>query len=93
MTLFIYAKAPDSPAPVAAYRGVVSKWPVSFVLDDDHSMMPSRKLSQYQQVRVEARLSRSGQALAQSGDLQADAIMVDTHSTQPVTLKISRQVP
>ena len=93
MTLFIYAKAPDSPAPVAAYRGAVSKWPFSFVLDDDHSMMPSRKLSQYQQVRVEARLSRSGQALAQSGDLQADAIMVDTHANQPVTLKISRQVP
>jgi cytochrome c-type biogenesis protein CcmH len=93
MTLFIYAKATDSPAPVAAYRGAVSKWPVSFVLDDDHSMMPSRKLSHYQQVRVEARLSRSGQAMPQSGDLQADAIMVDTHSTQPVTLKISRQVP
>lgn len=93
MTLFIYAKAKDSPAPVAAYRGQAGPWPVSFVLDDDHAMMPARKLSQYQQVSVEARLSHSGQALAQSGDLQADAVLVDVRAGQPVTLRISRRVP
>lgn len=93
MTLFIYAKADDSPAPVAAYRGVVDNWPVSFVLDDRNAMMPTRKLSQYAKVMLEARLSRSGQAMAQSGDLQADAVMVDTRSGQPVTLNISRRVP
>ncbi len=93
MTLFVFAKATDSAAPVAAYRTSVKSWPVNFVLDDTLAMMPGRTLSQYEQVRVEARLSRSGQALAQSGDLQAEPVMVATHSSQPIALRISRLVP
>jgi cytochrome c-type biogenesis protein CcmH len=93
MTLFVYAKAPDSPAPVAAYRTTVTTLPVSFVLDDSQAMMPSRKLSQFDQVRVEARLSSSGQALPQPGDLQAEAVTVATHAAQPITLSISKLVP
>jgi cytochrome c-type biogenesis protein CcmH len=93
MTLFVYAKAGDSPMPVAAYRTSVTSLPVSFVLDDSQAMMPSRKLSQFEKVRVEARLSSSGQALAQPGDLQAEAVMVATHAAQPITLRISKRVP
>lgn len=93
MTLFVYAKSTDSPAPVAAYRTRVTSWPVNFVLDDALAMMPARKLSQFEQVKVEARLSRSGQALAQSGDLQAEPVTVATRSLQHVTLRISRLVP
>jgi cytochrome c-type biogenesis protein CcmH len=93
MTLFIYAKAPDSPAPVAAYRTTVKSWPVKFVLDDSQAMMPTRKLSQFGTVTISARLSRSGQAMAQSGDLQTDTVSASTTSSQPVELKINRQVP
>jgi cytochrome c-type biogenesis protein CcmH len=93
MTLFIYAKSDDSPAPVAAWRGNVKVWPMSFVLNDSNAMMPSRKLSQYSQVRIEARLSRSGQALAQSGDLQTAGIAADTRSGQPIAIRISQRVP
>lgn len=92
MVLFIYAKAEDSPAPVAAYRGTVTAWPVKFVLDDSHAMMPARKLSMYPQVRLEARLSRSGQAIAGPGDLQAEAVTVSTHSNAPIALKINRVI-
>jgi cytochrome c-type biogenesis protein CcmH/NrfG len=93
MTLFIYAKADDSPAPVAAYRSKVGSWPVKFVLDDSNAMMPARKLSLYPQVKLEARLSRSGQATASQGDLQADAVTVATRNGPRVTLKISRVRP
>jgi cytochrome c-type biogenesis protein CcmH len=93
MILFIYAKADDSPAPVAAYRTQVSAWPMKFVLNDSHAMMPTRKLSLYQQVKIEARLSRSGQATAQPGDLQADAVVVAPLAGKTIALKISRQVP
>jgi len=92
MTLFIYAKADDSPAPVAAYRARVGSWPVQFVLDDSHAMMPARKLSLYPQVKLEARLSRSGQATAGRGDLQANAVTVATRNGPRVTLKISHVV-
>lgn len=93
MTLFVYAKTAGSPMPVAAYRTAVTTLPMSFVLDDSQAMMPTRKLSQFDQVRVEARLSNSGQAMAQSGDLQAEAVMVATHAAQPIALRISKLVP
>jgi cytochrome c-type biogenesis protein CcmH/NrfG len=93
MTLFVYAKAPDSPAPVAAYRARVSAWPVKFVLDDARAMMPTRKLSQFDTVTVSARLSRSGQAAAQSGDLQSEIISIATSANKSVVLKINQQVP
>ncbi len=93
MTLFIYAKADDSPAPVAAYRASVGSWPVKFVLDDSNAMMPARKLSLYPQVKLEARLSRSGQATASRGDLQANAVTVATRNGPRVTLKISHVRP
>lgn len=93
MVLFVYAKSVDSAAPVAAYRTTVESWPTSFVLDDSMAMMPTRKLSQFEKVTVEARLSRSGQALAKSGDLQAAAVTVSTRAAQAVALNISRTVP
>ncbi len=93
MTLFIYAKADDSPAPVAAYRATDVHWPVKFVLDDSNAMMPTRKLSLYPQVKLEARLSSSGQATAGRGDLQANAVTVKTRGAPGVTLKISHVVP
>jgi cytochrome c-type biogenesis protein CcmH len=93
MTLFVYAKAVDSPAPVAAYRTSVESWPANFVLDDTLAMMPTRKLSQFDKVTVQARLSRGGQALPQSGDLQSDPVVVATNSRTPVSLHISSLVP
>lgn len=93
MVLFVYAKSVDSAAPVAAYRTTIKSWPASFVLDDSMAMMPTRKLSQFEKVTVEARLSRSGQALAKSGDLQAAAVTVSTRAAQAVALNISRAVP
>lgn len=92
MILFIYAKAEDSPAPVAAYRSAVTTWPVNFVLNDSHAMMPARKLSMYPQVKLEARLSRSGQASSGPGDLQAEAVTVNTHNGPRVILRINRVI-
>ena len=69
-TLFIYAKAADSPGPpLAVLRTTVGAWPVTFRLDDSMAMMPSRRLSQFDRVVIEARISRSGQATPAAGDL------------------------
>ena len=69
-TLFIYAKAADSPGPpLAVLRTTVGSWPVTFRLDDSLAMMPSRRLSQFERVVIEARISRSGQATPAAGDL------------------------
>lgn len=92
MTLFVFAKTPDSPAPVAVYRVQVSDWPVRFSLDDSLAMMPTRKLSNYAQVQVQARLSRSGQAVAQSGDWQSESATVKTRGAAGLALTIRQPV-
>ena len=93
MTLFVFAKPVDSPGPPAAVlRMPVKSWPVNFSLDDSLSMMPTRKLSQFKAVNVQARLSRSGQALPQAGDIQSDVVLADTQNGKPLSLKLVRVV-
>ena len=93
MTLFVFAKAVDAPGPpLAVLRQPVASWPARFVLDDALAMLPDRRLSDFQQVIVEARISRSGQAIAAPGDLQGAGIKVDTRSARPLALKISQVI-
>jgi cytochrome c-type biogenesis protein CcmH len=69
-TLFIFARAAEGPRmPLAILRLPAGNWPASFQLDDSLAMSPELKLSGFDQVVVQARVSRSGQALPQSGDL------------------------
>ena len=92
-TLFIYAKSVDSPGPpLAVFRIPVAKWPVSFKLDDSMAMMPGRNLSSASSVIVEARVSKSGQATAASGDLQASGARVNPRDGKAVRLRIDKEV-
>ena len=69
-TLFIFARAAQGPRmPLAILRLPAGNWPASFQLDDSLAMSPELKLSGFEQVVVQARVSRSGKALPQSGDL------------------------
>jgi cytochrome c-type biogenesis protein CcmH/NrfG len=92
-TLFIYAKAADSPGPpLAVLRTTAHSWPVAFTLDDSMAMMPSRRLSQFPKVVVEARISRSGQATPAAGDLYVTSpALAPSHGTR-VALVINREI-
>ena len=92
-TLFIYAKAADSPGPpLAVLRAAVSGWPVRFTLDDSMAMIPSRRLSQYDKVIIEARISRSGQAAPSSGDLFTTSAVLTPRDAKPLVLVINREI-
>lgn len=92
-TLFIYAKAADSPGPpLAVLRVSAGNWPVSFRLDDSMAMLPSRRLSQFQKVVVEARVSRSGQATPATGDLYVTSDTIDPSSGKKLALTINHQI-
>ncbi|HVY79619.1 MAG TPA: hypothetical protein VG994_01445 [Steroidobacteraceae bacterium] len=92
-TLFIYAKAVDSPGPpLAVIRRVASGWPVTFRLDDTLAMLPSRKLSQFDRIVVEARVSSSGQATPTSGDLYVTSAVLKPSDRKKLSLVIDREV-
>jgi len=92
-TLFIYAKAADSPGPpLAVLRTTAAAWPVSFHLDDSMAMIPSRRLSQFDKVVVEARISRSGQATPSSGDLYVTSPVLHPAAGKKLALVINREI-
>jgi cytochrome c-type biogenesis protein CcmH len=91
--LFIYAKAVDSPGPpLAVLRTTAAAWPVNFRLDDSMAMIPSRRLSQFDRVVVEARISRSGHATPGSGDLYVTSAVVKPGSAPRLALVIDREL-
>ena len=92
-TLFIFARAANGPRmPLAIIKGEASDLPREFTLDDSMAMNPSLKLSGAAQVEVGARISRSGNALPQSGDLQGISLPVAPGSAG-VKVVIDRTVP
>jgi len=92
-TLFIYAKAVDSPGPpLAVVRTSAGAWPVSFRLDDSMAMIPSRRLSQFDKVVVEARVSRTGQATPAAGDLYVTSAVVKPAPGKKIALIINREI-
>lgn len=93
VTLFIYAKAADSPGPpLAVLRTTAAQWPVAFRLDDSMAMIPSRRLSGFDRIVVEARLSKSGQATPSSGDLYVVSPVVRPADAKSLKLVISQEV-
>lgn len=73
-TVFIFARAAEGPRmPLAIVKRTVADLPISFVLDDSMAMSPQMKLSNFPLVVVGARVSKSGNAMPQPGDLQGQA--------------------
>jgi len=93
-TVFVFARAMQGPPmPLAVVRKQVSDLPIEVTLDDTMAMMPSMKLSSFPELRVGARISRSGNAIPQSGDLSGEVASVSVTSTSPVQVVINTQKP
>ena len=59
--------------PLAILKRTVAELPFEFTLDDSMAMSPEMKLSKFASVVVSARVSRSGNALPQPGDLRGES--------------------
>ena len=88
-TVFVFARAPEGPRfPLAVLRKQVKDLPFRFVLDDSMSMMPDAKLSGFSSLVISARISKSGNATPNAGDLEGSISSIQP-GAKDVKIRIS----
>jgi len=91
--VFIFARAATGPKmPLAILRKPASELPIDFKLDETMAMMPGMSLANYQDVVIGARVSKAGNAVPQSGDLEGLLSSVRV-GAQNLAVTIDRVVP
>jgi cytochrome c-type biogenesis protein CcmH len=90
--LMIIARLPGTRMPLAAVRLRASELPVKFVLDDSQSMNPQSPISAAAEVEVEARISKTGMAKPEPGDLLSAAKTVKVGASG-VALRVAKVRP
>ncbi|MDR9439666.1 MAG: c-type cytochrome biogenesis protein CcmI, partial [Halomonas sp.] len=80
--------------PLAVVRARLADLPMTVVLDDADAMAPMARISQVDQARLMVRVSRSGQATPQPGDLVGtlEGVTVGDTDREPVEVVIDRVV-
>lgn len=93
-TVFIYAQNPQGPPmPLAVTRRQVKDLPLKVVLDESMAMLPDMTLASVPQVKIVARISKTGQAVAAAGDLIGEQNAVDVrHPPAIIQLEINRSL-
>ena len=91
--VFVFAKAENGPpAPLAVKRLQVSDLPIEVVLSDADAMMPQFRLSLFEQIVISARLAKSGNPVAQPGDIQSEIVTSSNTNSETIELIISNPV-
>lgn len=91
-TVFVIARDPAQPSPpIAAVRRRVAELPVVVVLGDSDAMVPGRLLSGFSELEIVARVSMSGQPVAQPGDWYGQIVVQPSESSE-ISIIIDRQV-
>jgi cytochrome c-type biogenesis protein CcmH len=69
-TVFVFARTPGTPMPLAVDRFLASELPRDVVLDEGSAMIPGQGLRSVPALEVVARVTASGGVRAQAGDLE-----------------------
>lgn len=82
--LMVIARKPGERMPVAVLKTAVTAFPMSFVLNDALAMSPNALISQLPEVLLEVRISKTGMAMPEAGDLisKPQTIKVGTTNTR-----------
>ncbi len=92
-SVFIYAQAlSGAKMPLAIVHKTVANLPLTVTLSDAQAMMPHLKLSNFAEVKLLARVTQSGAAAAQAGDLLGSIDVVAVTDKTPHTLVIDTVV-
>ena len=91
-TVFVFARAAEGPRmPLAVKRARVADLPLTFRLDDSMAMSPAAKISSTHSVVVSARVSKSGNAMPQPGDLSGESKAI-APGTSGIVIRIGEVV-
>jgi len=90
--IFLFARASGGAAPVAALRSTAGKFPLEFELSDGMAMNPNNKLSNFKEVNLAARISKSGDPMGAAGDLEGSLANVKV-GAKDVKLVIDKVKP
>ena len=92
--IFVYAKAKQGPRmPLAAQRMTLAELPATVLLDDSMAMVAGMNLSAFEQLVISARVSKSGSAIAQSGDYIGSTDFKNQKTQASINLVIDTAVP
>lgn len=91
-TIYLIARAGESGPPLAAARVTMGTFPLPFSLNDSMAMNPANVLSAHEEVVVVARISKSGNPIAQPGDMEGRVVGVKV-GARDVKLVIDRVLP
>jgi cytochrome c-type biogenesis protein CcmH len=92
--VFVYATpANGDRMPLAIMKTTVSQLPLNFTLDDSTAMTPDRKLSTAGEVFIKVRVSKSGNAMPQSGDLTGGSEGPVKVGSKGLKIEIKDQMP
>lgn len=91
-TVYLIARAGENGPPLAAARVAMGGFPLQFSLDDSMAMNPANTLSNHKEVVLVARISASGNPIAQPGDLEGRVTGVAV-GARDVKLVIDRVLP
>ncbi len=90
--VFVFARSEKMPMPLAATRLTVKDLPALVELNDAMAMMPQLKLSSVEAAYVVARVSQSGQPIAQPGDYQAQSKLFTVKQQREVVSLLIKDV-
>ncbi len=90
-SVFIYAKAMNGPRfPLAASRRGAAELPLEITLDESSAVMPNATLANFASIKVGARLSHSGNAIAEKGDLIGEVENVKVGGGKTIEIVIDK---
>jgi cytochrome c-type biogenesis protein CcmH len=92
--VFVYAKAKQGPRmPLAAQRITLADLPATVVLDDSMAMVAGMNLSAFDDLVISARVTKSGAAIAQSGDYVGSVDVKSKTATEEIDVVIDTLIP
>ena len=90
--LMVIARQPGERMPVAVLKVPAQQFPMSFVLDDSLAMNPNKRISQLSEVTIEVRISKTGMAKAEPGDL-ISAVQTVKLGSSKLTILVNQVYP